>query len=175
MLTRLHAMLLLLVMSVVLVTVLAVSAFAATPEITTVSTWNELLNAVNSDKTYIKLSKHIVDDVPDDELPTKHRLVFDGGEDYVLDLGGFSLEVNNSVNEFYTDKFSMIGVSNGSDLEIINGSIEFRNYYASNRVNNGVVSVADTSTLVAKNVSMKNYQTGTVIYASNDAEVTLAG
>ena len=173
--SRILAILTVLVLLVMAVLTAVLPALADEPEVTEVGTWNDLLNAVNSDKTYIKLLTHIVDDVPDDELPTKHRLVFDGGKDYVLDLGGFTLRVCNRVNEFYTDKFSMIGVSGDSNLEIRNGSIGFENYYASNRVNNGVVSVADTSTLVAKNVSMRNHQTGTVIHASNSAEVTLAG
>ena len=55
----------------------ALTVFADTPEteITEVGTWSELLNAVNSDKTHIKLMNDIMDTVPDDELPTKHRLV----------------------------------------------------------------------------------------------------
>ena len=62
------------------------TAFANEPEaeITEVTTFNELLNAVNSDKTHIKIMNDIENIVPDDELPTKHRLVFDGGKDYVL-------------------------------------------------------------------------------------------
>ena len=69
---------------------LALNVFATEneEEITEISTFDELLNAVNSDKTYIKLTTNIKDVVPDDELPTKHRLVFDGGKEYVLDLNG---------------------------------------------------------------------------------------
>ena len=62
------------------------TAAATETEVTEVKTWNELLNAVNSDKTSIKLTNSISDIVPDDELPTKHRLVFDGGKNYLLDF-----------------------------------------------------------------------------------------
>ena len=56
----------------------ALTVLAAGLEITEVSSFQQLLAAVNADKTYIKLTRHITDDVPDDELPTKHRLLFDG-------------------------------------------------------------------------------------------------
>ena len=63
--------------------IMALGVFAVTPytakaleiEITEVTTWGELHTAVNSDKTYIKLMNNVTDIVPDDELPTKHRLV----------------------------------------------------------------------------------------------------
>ena len=78
---RILSILLAAIMVLAIVPFSAITAFADTPEaeITEVSTFGELLNAVNSDKTHIKLTKDIVDIVPDDELPTKHRLVFDGG------------------------------------------------------------------------------------------------
>lgn len=155
----------------------AFTAYADEPEIevTEVSSFGQLLSAVNADKKYIKLTKHIADDVPDDELPTKHRLAFDGGIDYTLDLGGYSLFVRNTGNEFYTDKFSMIGVSNGSTLEIKNGKVEFENYWADYRVSKGLISVEDTSTLVANDVNMRNYVIGPVVYADGSANVTLNG
>ena len=155
----------------------AITAFADTPEadITEVSTWNELLNAVNSDKTHIKLTKDIVDIVPDDELPTKHRLVFDGGVDYVLDLNGNKLMVGNYDNEFYTDNFSMIAVQKSSSLEIENGSLVFENWHTDHRTAKGVIFVADDSTLTATSVDMYNGYTGTVVYAADDAKVTLDG
>ena len=105
----------------------ALTLFATEPENTEVSTWGELLNAVNSDKTYIKLTTNIKDVVPDDEPPTKHRLVFDGGKEYVLDLNGYSLEVINHANEYYTSNFPMISVSGNSKLEIKDGSLGFDN------------------------------------------------
>ena len=84
------------------------------PEITEVSSFEQLLAAVNADKTNIKLTTHIMDQVPDDELPTKHRLAFDGGEEYTLDLGGYILCVSNTENIFYTDNFSVIiNIHNG--------------------------------------------------------------
>ena len=155
----------------------ALSVFANQPEaeITEVATFNELLNAVNSDKTYIKLTKSIEDIVPDDELPTKHRLVFDGGKDYVLDLGGNKLMVGNYANEFYTDNFSMIAVQNSSNLEIKNGAIVFENWYTDHRTAKGVAFVSDDSTLTATGVDMYNGYTGTVVYATDEAEVTLNG
>ena len=112
--SKLLSILLVLVMVLALAPVSALTAFAAEPEsdITEVGTWGELLNAVNSDKTHIKLTGDIENIVPDDELPTKHRLVFNGGKDYVLDLNGYDLEVLNHANEFYTGEFSMIEVSN---------------------------------------------------------------
>ena len=76
---RILSMLLAAIMVLAIVPFSAITTFADTPEaeITEVSTFGELLNAVNSDKTHIKLTKDIKNIVPDDELPTKHRLVFD--------------------------------------------------------------------------------------------------
>ena len=162
--------------AIMILSIVPFSVFAEESEITEVGTWQELLNAVNSDKTYIKLMNPIEDIVPDDELPTKHRLVFDGGVDYVLDLNGYNLEVLNHVNEFYTSEFSMIEVSNSSKIEILDGSLVFDNYYAkSNRKAQGVVAVEDESTLIATHVDMRNKYTGTVVFASDDASVTLDG
>ena len=157
---------------------LALTVFATEneKEITEVSTFDELLNAVNSDKTYIKLTTNIKDVVPDDELPTKHRLVFDGGKEYVLDLNGYSLEVINHANEYYTSNFPMISVSGNSSLEIKDGSLGFDNWYAgNNRKARGVVHVEDTSTLVATHVNMRNWYAGNVVSATADAKVTLDG
>ncbi|MBE7084586.1 MAG: hypothetical protein E7368_00845, partial [Clostridiales bacterium] len=144
-------------------------------EITEVGTFEELLNAVNSDKTHIKLMNDIENIVPDDELPTKHRLVFDGGKDYMLDLNGNKLMVGNYANEFYTDNFSMIAVSNSSNLDIENGSIVFENWYTDYRTAKGVAFVTDDSILTATDVDMYNGYTGTVVYATDDAKVTLDG
>ena len=170
---------LLVIILTLLAAVFAVSVFtvlAEEPEVTEVRTWEELLNAVNADKTHIKLMNPIEDITPDDELPTKHRLVFDGGVDYVLDLNGYNLEVINRINEFYTGDFSMIEVSKSSKLEIRDGSLVFENYYAkSNRKAMGTVAVKDDASLVARNVDMKNKYTGTVVYASGNANVILEG
>ena len=174
---RILSILLAAIMVLAIVPFSAITAFADTPEaeITEVSTFGELLNAVNSDKTHIKLTKDIEDIVPDDELPTKHRLVFDGGKDYVLDLNGNKLMVGNYDNEFYTDNFSMIAVQNSSSLEIENGSLVFENWYTDYRTAKGVIFVADDSTLTATSVDMYNGYTGTVVYATDDAKVTLDG
>ena len=173
--SKILSALLVLVMVLALVPVSALTAFAAESEITAVGTWNELLNAVNSDKTHIKLTNDIKDTVPDDELPTKHRLVFDGNKDYVLDLNGNKLTVGNYTNEFYTDNFSMIAVSNNSALQITNGRITFENWHTDYRTAKGVVYVTDTSTLTATDVDMYNAYTGTVVYAADEAKVTLDG
>ncbi len=157
------------------ITPLTVFANEPEAEITEVTTFNELLNAVNSDKTHIKLMNDIKNIVPDDELPTKHRLVFDGGKDYILDLNGNMLMVGNYANEFYTDNFSMIAVSNSSNLEIENGSIVFENWYTDYRTAKGVAFVTDDSILTATDVDMYNGYTGTVVYATDDAKVTLDG
>ena len=143
--------------------------------VTEVGTFSELLNAVNSDKTYIKFATSITDDVPNDELPTKHRLLFDGGKDYVLDLGPYMLYVRNTSNEFYIDNFSMIGVTNNSKLTIKGGNIRFENYYVNSRASKGVISVSDTSSLVVEGANVKNHQTGPVVYAEGDANVTIYG
>ncbi len=173
---RAASFLLVLVMMLAIVPLSALSVFAEGAEITEVSTWAELLNAVNSDKTYIKLMNTIKDEVPDDELPTKHRLLFNGGVDYVLDLNGYQLGVYNYANEFYTGNFSMIGVSNGSDLEIKGGSITFNNWYSGHeRTAKGVIFVDDTSTLTATRVDMSTDYLGTVVYAAGEAEVMLNG
>ena len=175
--SKLFGVLLVLVMVLALAPVSALTAFAAEPEsdITEVGTWGELLNAVNSDKTHIKLTGDINNTVPDDELPTKHRLVFDGGKDYVLDLNGNKLTVGNYTNEFYTDNFSMIAVSSSSSLEIENGSLVFENWYTDRRTAKGVVYVADDSTLTATSVDMYNGYTGTVVYAADEAKVKIDG
>ena len=174
--TRAASFLLVLVMMLAIVPLSALSVFAEGAEVTEVSTWAELLNAVNSDKTYIKLMNTIEDEVPDDELPTKHRLLFNGGVDYVLDLNGYRLGVYNYANEFYTGNFSMIGVSNDSDLEIKGGAIIFNNWYAGHeRTAKGVIFVDDTSTLTATRVDMRTDYLGTVVYAAGEAEVTLNG
>ena len=144
--------------------------------ITEVSTFNELLNAVNSDKTYIKLTNDIEDIVPNDELPTKHRLVFDGGVDSILDLNGYELKVLNHSNEFFSGDFALIEVSNDSSLEIKDGDIFFDNYFAkADRQSKGNVAVKDSSTFVATHVNMKNAYTGTVVYAGGTSTVTLDG
>ena len=162
--------------SVFAITPLTVFANEPEAEITEVTTFNELLNAVNSDKSHIKLTTNIKDIVPDDELPTKHRLVFDGGEEYVLDLNGYSLEVINHANEYYTSNFPMISVSDNSKLEIKDGSLGFDNWYAgNNRKARGVVHVEDTSTLVATHVNMRNWYAGNVVSATTEAKVTLDG
>ena len=174
---RILSVLLAAIMVLAIVPFAAITAFADTPEaeITEVSTFGELLNAVNSDKTHIKLTKDIENIVPDDELPTKHRLVFDGGKDYILDLNGNKLMVGNYANEFYTDNFSMIAVQNSSNLEIENGRLVFENWYTDHRTAKGVIFVADDSTLTATDVDMYNGYTGTVVYATDDAKVTLDG
>ena len=158
------------------ITPLTVFADEPEAEITEVTTFNELLNAVNSDKTHIKLMNDIKNIVPDDELPTKHRLVFDGGKDYVLDLNGYSLEVINHANEYYTSNFPMISISGNSKLEIKDGSLGFDNWYAgNNRKARGVVHVEDTSTLVATHVNMRNWYAGNIVSATTEAKVTLDG
>ena len=172
---KFFALLLAILMVVAIMPFSALTSFAEEPEITEVSTWSELLNAVNSDKAHIKLMNDIKDTVPDDELPTKHRLVFDGGKDYVLDLNGNELMVGNYDNEFYTDNFSMIAVQNSSSLEIENGSLVFENWHTDYRTAKGVLFVADDSTLTATSVDMYNGYTGTVVYATGDAKVTLDG
>ena len=145
-------------------------------ETTTVATWEELYEAVKSDKTYIKLTSNIEDIVPEEVVPTTHRLVFDGGKNYVLDLNGYELEVLNHINPYYNADFSMIEVSNTSKLEIQDGFVAFDNFFAkSNRQARGVVAVLDDSKLIATNVDMQNRYTGTVVYATKDASVTLDG
>lgn len=146
-------------------------------EITEVSTWEELHNAVNADKGYIKLVADIKDVVPEDELPTVHRLKFDGGKDYVLDLNEHSLIVLNHINEYYSADVPMISVSGGSSLEIKDGSLTFDNWGAggSKRKARGVVHVQDTSALVANRVIMKNAYAGTVVSATANASVNLNG
>ena len=176
--TKIASILLVALMVLMLVPFGVMTVFAedTEPEIAEVGTWEELLNAVNSDKTHIKLTNDIEDIVPDDELPTKHRLVFNGGLDYVLDLNGYEIKVLNHANEFYTGEFSMIEVSNSSNLEIKDGTIIFDNYFAkSNRKSMGNVAVKDDSTLDAINVNMQNKYTGTVVYANSSARVTLDG
>ena len=159
-------------------TAFALNAFAQEPEVevTEVGTWEELYEAVKNDKTHIKLTASIENEVPDDELPTKHRLVFDGGKDYVLDLNGNMLAVNNYDNEFFTGNFSMIAVSNSSSLEVKDGKLVFTNRHTNHdRKSKGVVSVTDDSTLSAKDVVMLNAYTGTTVHATDTAKVTLDG
>ena len=177
---RFLSLLLTAIILIVLISIFAVTSLATEPEneeseITYVSSWSEIINAVNQDKTYIKLATSITDEVPDDELPTKHRLLFDGGEDYVLDLGPYMLYVRNTSNEFYTDNFSMIGVTNGSKLTMIGGNVKFENYYANSRSSKGVVSVSDTSTLIVEGTNIQNLQTGPVIYLGDIASAALNG
>ncbi|MBQ9761325.1 MAG: hypothetical protein IJW16_08260, partial [Clostridia bacterium] len=174
--SRLTSMLLVLVMVLALVPLSVFSVAATEPEVTEVGTFEELLNAVNADKTHIKLKHSITDTVPDDELPSKHRLVFDGDKDYILDLNGNKLEVLNHANEFYGGNFSMIEVSNDSSLEIKNGSITFENYYGGHtRIAKGVLFVTDTSAVTATDVDMKNPYIGTTVHATDDARITLNG
>ena len=143
---------------------------------TAVGTWEELYEAVKSDKTSIQLTANIENIVPEEVVPTTHRLVFDGGKNYVLDLNGYELEVLNHINPYYNADFSMIEVSKGSKLAIKNGDVAFDNYYAkSNRQARGVVSVKDTSELTATDVNMKNTYSGTVVHATASAKVTLDG
>ena len=173
---RIISILLVAMMVLAMLPISAFTVFAEEPAITEVSTFSELLEAVNSDKEHIKLTKDIEDVVPDDELPTKHRLVFDGGKNYLLDLNGYTLKVINHANEYYTGKVPMISVSGTSTLEIKDGSLGFDNWYAGNdRKARGVVHVADTSTLVATKVNMQNKYAGNVVSATADAKVTLDG
>ncbi|MBP3309055.1 MAG: hypothetical protein J6L90_06410 [Clostridia bacterium] len=174
--SRILAILTVLVLLVMAVLTAVLPALADEPEVTEVGTWNDLLNAVNSDKTYIKLTTSITDLVPDSELPTVHRLLFNGGADYTLDLNGYDLEVYNHTNEYYSGGFAMIEVSNASSLEIKNGSIVFENYFSGHsRTAMGVVAVKDTSELVCTGVKMNNPYIGTALYATDDATVTLQG
>ena len=174
---RIISILLVVIMALSMLPLSVFTAFAeGEPDVTEVGTWNELLNAVNSDKTYIKLVNDIEDIVPDDELPTKHMLRFDGGKDYVLDLNDCTLEVINHANEFYTGNFAMIEVTGDSNLKIDNGYLYFDNYYAgNNRKARGVVYVADTSSVVASKIFMKNAYSGHVVSATATASVTLDG
>ena len=144
-------------------------------EITLVETWGELLNAVNADKTNIKLANNIKDIVPDDELPSKHRLAFDGGMEYVLDLNGCTLEVINHANEYYTDNFSMISVSNNSSLTVKDGDMVFDNWYAKSRQSKGLICVEDDSKLLATHVNMANKYAGPVVLATSRAKVVIEG
>ena len=143
-------------------------------DVVEVSTFSQLVEAVNADKTYIKLMNNIEDVVPDDELPTKHRLMFDGGKNYVLDLNGYELAVKNHINVYFTADFPMIEVSENSALEVKDGNMVFDNYHAkANRKAKGVVAVMDDSIFTATRVNMKNAYTGTVVYATGNAQVTL--
>ena len=170
----LTALLLAVLMVVALVPFSALTVFATEPEITEVSSFEQLVAAVNADKAYIKLTGDIERVVAADELPP--RLIFDGNVDYVLDLNGYSLEVINHINEYYTGKFAMITVSGESSLEIKNGYIGFDNWSTgSDRKSKGVVFVEDTATLVATKVSMRNLYTGAVVSAAEQASVTLDG
>ena len=56
---RIISILLAVIMVLAIVPFSALTVFATEPEITEVSTFGELLNAVNSDKTYIKLTSVI--------------------------------------------------------------------------------------------------------------------
>ena len=172
--SKLLSALLVLVMVFAFVPFSALTAFAVEPEITEVSSFEQLVAAVNADKAYIKLTGDIERVVAADELPP--RLIFDGNVDYVLDLNGYSLEVINHINEYYTGKFAMITVSGESSLEIKNGYIGFDNWSTgSDRKSKGVVFVEDTATLVATKVSMRNLYTGAVVSAAEQASVTLDG
>ena len=64
---RIINMLFIVIMALILLPFSALTAFATEPGITEVGAFGELLNAVNSDKTYIKLTTNIKDIVPDDE------------------------------------------------------------------------------------------------------------
>ena len=97
---RIISILLVAMMVLAMLPISAFTVFAEDSAITEVSTFSELLAAVNADKEYIKLTQDIEDVVPDDELPTAHMLRFDGGKNYVLDLNGYTLEVINHANEF---------------------------------------------------------------------------
>ena len=157
--SRILSILLLLVMVALAIPMAALPTLADEPEVTVteVSSWNDLLNAVNSDKTYIKLTTSITDTVPDSELPTVHRLLFNGGADYTLDLNGYDLKVYNHTNEYYSGGFAMIEVSGESTLEIKNGDVLFENYYSGHsRTAMGVVAVKDSSELGCSGVNMNN-------------------
>ena len=126
------SMLVMLVMLVGVFTVGTVAASAADDAATEVDTFAQLVAAVNEDKTNIKLTADIVHEVPM-ELPEQHRLVFDGNREYVLDLNGYSLNVQNLDNEYYAGSISFIKVMGTSKVTIKNGYIAFGNDVAKDR------------------------------------------
>ena len=155
---------------------LLVQADESEQQITVVETWKELVNAVNADKPYIKLQNDLEDIASIEDSPTAHRLIFDGGKDCILDLNGHSLKVINHENIYYTSEFAMITLSNGSRLEIKDGSIVFDNWYVNhNRKAMGVVAVKDNSVLTATKVNMSNIYAGTVVYGDQTSSITLDG
>lgn len=170
--TKLLSLIIAIFMVMALVPLSALSVSAGEAEVTEVSTFAELVAAVNADKTNIKLKNDIKHTVPM-ELPEQHRLIFDGNAEYTLDLGGFRLYVVNSENEYYSGSISFIKVAGSSKLNIKNGAIVFQNGKAKSREDYGCVQVTDTATLITERVDINARNSGGAVILENSASATL--
>lgn len=152
------------------------SASATTETITEVSTFAELVSAVNADTPNIKLMADINHTVPR-ELPDDHRLIFDGNIAYTLDLNGHKIYVENVNNEYYNGLISFIKVTGTSKLTIENGDICFRNYEANNRSEHyGNIQLKDSAELVTKNhASILSGDAGKALALEDQSKATLNG
>ena len=173
---RFFALLLAILMVIAIVPFSAITVFAdATGDAPTeVATFAELVAAVNEDKTNIKLTANITHTVPM-ELPDQHRLVFDGNKEYVLDLNGYNLSVQNLNNEYFSGTISFIKVMGTSKLTVKNGFIGFGNNKAKSREDYGSVQVTDSAELITENVAFESYRTGCTIILEKQAKATLNG
>ena len=99
---RITSLLLTLVMLLSLVPAMGVTASAAEPEWTTVSTFDELYTAVNDKKEYIKLGTNISTSSLNSGVGMlrKDILIFKG-ENTVLDLNGNTLNLNSRLDDVY--------------------------------------------------------------------------
>lgn len=170
---RILSMFIAVLMVVLMIPFSALSVFAA-EEVTEVSTFAELVAAVNADKTNIKLTANIAHKVPM-ELPEQHRLVFDGNKEYVLDLNGCDLNVQNLTNEYFAGTISFIKVMGTSKVTIKNGYIGFGNNKSTTRENYGCIQVTDSAELITDNVTVESFRTGCTVILEKQAKATLNG
>jgi len=174
--SKFFALLLAILMVVAILPFSAITVFAdATGDAPTeVATFAELVAAVNEDKTNIKLMADITHTVPM-ELPDQHRLVFDGNKEYVLDLNGYNLSVQNRDNEYFSGTISFIKVMGTSKLTVKNGFVGFGNNKAKSREDYGSVQVTDSAELITENVAFESYKAGCTIILEKQAKATLNG
>ena len=100
--SRIVSILLVLMMLLTMVPITGVTASAAEPEWTTVNSFEELKTAVNDKKEYIKLGGNISTSSLNSNvgMTAKDLLNFEG-RNTVLDLAGYTLDLQTRLNDVY--------------------------------------------------------------------------
>ena len=170
------------VLSIFLALLMALSTFSAyaltASAATTVSTYQELWNAVNRNDSSIVLSADIKYTIPDGGnqplSPYQFLLNLDGQDNIFIDLNGYSLTVNNS-NTAWPKQSALFNSSDNSSLTVQNGSITLYNYNNSARTDCGVFRANDNSYISIENVDVTTMRYGSPVKAYKNSTVNIEG